>query len=728
METTSNGSPTSSYRQATTPIVDSMALSRPLHLRRRKLEINELHVPLEQLAAIQRELDTPRAYLRELPATAICGNDILSSVLYSASSVAAKAGKLMPVHVFFVSIVLFAFQFIYEEVVTAIPLNGGTYNALLNTTSKRPAAVAACLSILSYVATAVASTTTGVRYLNNQVTVPIVGCTILLLGAFSLLTATGMSYSSRVALSYRRSKDNQEPPLEFELRSVNNSNASEFSPSLGPTLRAFTLPEISLIHSSAVEMAEFTTNVGGDNCGVAGGNGAGMDDILSSFAAVEEMRQAKLTLEEMEEKGQWVDEGSDVESLAKEDEPLESAGATALFTGLTEEALAEPFTSKYNTLVAKPCGCRQNCNESFGTDEFLPVARRLSYDVSLMSRKEKKLVLAFFFSTQLAPGKNSNVKYRVPWLGSVCRSFFLDFWSSDVEGGHIGSDTIRGLREHLRATSPMLPKAHGLTGRSNKALASETKDAVVNFLTEMSRNYGKSIATRQYKRKKTGDGSIKVTWEKADLILLPSCFSQQNRYKNFLLVKGEGNNLSRNSFVRIWKADPKLEKLRIRSPSSDICDECFIFKKTMANVMTISEIELLGDGQAEHVRSYKELRDLYESYREIAKNSGDRDVLAFDYSQIVSIPQNPEQPCQWYCLSLPNLYHFGVVNEGHGKQYNFVYPESKGGKVSNEVASLVCYALRRIPLGSRKLVLWADNCTGQNKNRAMLQLFRLLVN
>ncbi|KAI9909928.1 hypothetical protein PsorP6_010373 [Peronosclerospora sorghi] len=67
----------------------------------------------------------------------------------------------MPVPVLFVSIVLFSFRLIYEEVVTAIPLNGGTYYALLNTTYKRTAAVAACLSILSYVSTAVASTTTG---------------------------------------------------------------------------------------------------------------------------------------------------------------------------------------------------------------------------------------------------------------------------------------------------------------------------------------------------------------------------------------------------------------------------------------------------------------------------------------------------------------------------------------------------------------------------------------
>ena len=37
------------------------------------------------------------------------------------------------------------------------PLNGGAYNALLNTTSKSLASMAACLTLLSYMATAVIS-------------------------------------------------------------------------------------------------------------------------------------------------------------------------------------------------------------------------------------------------------------------------------------------------------------------------------------------------------------------------------------------------------------------------------------------------------------------------------------------------------------------------------------------------------------------------------------------
>ncbi|CAI5741298.1 unnamed protein product [Peronospora destructor] len=160
-----------------------------------------VQVPQTELTEIQKELDKPKKLLGELPATAISGNDILSSVLYSASSVASKSGKLMPIPLLMVSILLYFFRFIYEEVVTAIPMNGGTYNALLNTTSKRSAAVAACLSILSYVATGVVSATSGVRYLNNQVDIPIVGSAIALLGAFALLAVIGITESSRVAVA-----------------------------------------------------------------------------------------------------------------------------------------------------------------------------------------------------------------------------------------------------------------------------------------------------------------------------------------------------------------------------------------------------------------------------------------------------------------------------------------------------------------------------------------------
>ena len=72
-----------------------------------------------------------------------------------------------------VSVMLYFFRFVYGEVVTAMPMNGGSYTALNNTTSKRVAALAACLSMISYVATAVVSAESAVQYL--QLVAPGVG-------------------------------------------------------------------------------------------------------------------------------------------------------------------------------------------------------------------------------------------------------------------------------------------------------------------------------------------------------------------------------------------------------------------------------------------------------------------------------------------------------------------------------------------------------------------------
>lgn len=63
--------------------------------------------------------------------------------------------------------VLFLFRKIYGEVVDALPLNGGAYNALLNTTKKSTASVAAALTVLSYMATAVLSGSEAVKYAHS---------------------------------------------------------------------------------------------------------------------------------------------------------------------------------------------------------------------------------------------------------------------------------------------------------------------------------------------------------------------------------------------------------------------------------------------------------------------------------------------------------------------------------------------------------------------------------
>lgn len=92
-------------------------------------------------------------------------------------------------------------QVIYCEATSALASNGGSYNTLLNATSKHSAALAACVTILSYVTTGIVSAASAIAYLNVVApAVPPVAGTIVLFFAFACVTACGVGESARVAL------------------------------------------------------------------------------------------------------------------------------------------------------------------------------------------------------------------------------------------------------------------------------------------------------------------------------------------------------------------------------------------------------------------------------------------------------------------------------------------------------------------------------------------------
>jgi len=139
--------------------------------------------------------------LGQWSATAICGNDILSSTLYVSGIAIIFAGVYAPFVLLFIGFVLFLYKSVYTEVVEALPVNGGAYNCLLNGTSKIIAAVAGIMTFLSYVATAVISGKVGIEYLHTVLHgIPVIPSTIVLLLAFALLVISGLKDSAKVAL------------------------------------------------------------------------------------------------------------------------------------------------------------------------------------------------------------------------------------------------------------------------------------------------------------------------------------------------------------------------------------------------------------------------------------------------------------------------------------------------------------------------------------------------
>jgi amino acid transporter len=134
-------------------------------------------------------------------ATAICGNDITSSCLYVSAIATVYAHALAPLALLIVGGILYLYRRIYTEVVEALPLNGGAYNCLLNSTRKFTASVAACFTLLSYLATAVISAKTAAEYLDNLLPwLPPMEFTTCIIMVFAALTILGITESARVAL------------------------------------------------------------------------------------------------------------------------------------------------------------------------------------------------------------------------------------------------------------------------------------------------------------------------------------------------------------------------------------------------------------------------------------------------------------------------------------------------------------------------------------------------
>ncbi|KAE9097429.1 hypothetical protein PF010_g15965 [Phytophthora fragariae] len=109
--------------------------------------------------------------------------------------------------------------------------------------------------------------------------------------------------------------------------------------------------------------------------------------------------------------------------------------------------------------------------------------------------------------------------------------------------------------------------------------------------------------------------------------------------------------------------------------------------------------------------------------------SDEHAVIIIDYSQNLTLPSVANTPSQWYFMSLWAVNVFGIYYANRSTQYNFVYGEDVAGKGSEEVISMLRYFLRKVAglQDPKRLTIYTDNCTGQNKNNFVAKYLLALV-
>ena len=104
---------------------------------------------------------------------------------------------------------------------------------------------------------------------------------------------------------------------------------------------------------------------------------------------------------------------------------------------------------------------------------------------------------------------------------------------------------------------------------------------------------------------------------------------------------------------------------------------------------------------------------------------------SFDFAQQIHIPFDAQQTGPEYFKTARKCRLFGVCNDGVSQQVLYLIDEAENpGKGADCVISLIHHYFETHTKGERAAYLHTDNCTGQNKNNAVIQylVWRVLTN
>ena len=148
-------------------------------------------------------------------------------------------------------------------------------------------------------------------------------------------------------------------------------------------------------------------------------------------------------------------------------------------------------------------------------------------------------------------------------------------------------------------------------------------------------------------------------------------------------------------------------------------------------IAAINDIQKIIDEAKEHVQMHEAQRELAEKLIALAKAEAHLPmhertfVITMDMGQNGAVPllRSEQMGCFYYMSPLTQLID-GKVDASTGKMNAYIWREGSADRGCDNIVSTLHWDLERhgiIGNKVKKLVIIADNCTGQNKNRTVLK-------
>lgn len=414
-----------------------------------------------------------------------------------------------------------------------------------------------------------------------------------------------------------------------------------------------------------------------------------------------------------------------------------------------ETALPSNIESIREFLATPDRCCSKNCVSHFYETQY-EALYQFGKDLEKCSQEAQEVALLTNLREHLHNPKSvlrggerrrQRVAYSVFPFGPMCRQAYLLIWD-------IGVSKFGNCLTHMNTQgNTFRSRIHGRSGSvSPTALSTDLRKEVIQFILDLTEHIGEASEGRQGRR------NLHTVKDKV-VYFLPASYSIRRLYQQFLEKDQSEHSqssspppLSLSSFRSIFYSDP-CQHIRIRSPRSDVCDQCSLYRAYYRKQPEGSSLEISKTDEEkvkkwqEHLQLAKEAREIYNrdikraqvTLHHLRKKNPKLETYVahytFDFMQNLAIPNFADITKDMYFFSLRNIYVFSIRDDGEGKQFNYLYDEGDGGKGANYVISMLFYFLRQRQQHSATMIvhLHADNCSGQNKNNMVMQFFLLLA-
>ena len=316
--------------------------------------------------------------------------------------------------------------------------------------------------------------------------------------------------------------------------------------------------------------------------------------------------------------------------------------------------------------------------------------------------------------------------YRIPHVDArLCKHAF-------IHAAYVGPRTLKTLQSWVKRYNNA-PYQHGATGIARATL----RDVVYPLRLQHLGNWLKEFVE---------DNSLVLPWRVNATVThaLPPSFTYSSIHRMYcdaaLAMFGTTYvPIQLTVFRRVFKQSfPHVTKALRRT---DVCDYChsatYLVQRAVATSEGPDAVQTRLDDLHKHLDSAKTKRQQHNS--DVEQYSGwekcwetDTVVLCFDYAQNISLPHHPSQPGQLFFKTPYKVGLFGIWNSATDQMSMFFVEESISasiGKGSDATIAFLHHYLRSFSLkhedGRRKtpkrIIIWCDNCTGQNKNNMLMQ-------